>query len=72
MNEVTNFGFYMFNKWNQEECMHVFGEWPGKHVWGKYTQYLQGNCDRLFFYMSLDVECRQKIVDRANELYKDY
>ena len=35
MNEVTNFGFYMFNKWNQEECMRVFWRMARQACLGK-------------------------------------
>lgn len=65
-NEVTNFMYYMYNVWNKEEAINLFGEWLGKHIYSKW-------CDlhdkELIFYASLDNECRQKLVDRANEYY---
>lgn len=65
MNEVTKFMFYMFNKWNEEEANNLFGN-LGHHIWSKYLD----TQDKLLFYANLDTECRQKLVNRANEIYK--
>ena len=64
-NEVTNFMYYMFNKWNVNEAKLLFGENLGSHIFDKWQHYT----DQLYWYAELDNECRQKIVDRANELY---
>ena len=66
MNEVTNFMLYMFNKWNESESVKLFGENLGHYIWNKYTN---NYSDKLYFYAELDNECRQKLVDRANEIY---
>lgn len=66
-NEVTNFMFYMFNVWNEKESIKLFGEDLGKHIFAKWVDYHR---DDLRWYGSLDNECRQKIVDSANEYYK--
>lgn len=65
MNEVTNFMWYIFNKWTKEECEYLFG-YLAEHIWNKWKVY---NHDALRWYAELDNECRQKLVDRANEIY---
>ena len=65
-NEVTNFMYYMYNMWSESECAHVFKE-LASHIWGKYLQY--NKIDILYWYSQLDSECKQKLVDRANEIY---
>ena len=65
-NEVTNFMLYMYNKWSQSECKFLFGEHLWEHVWSKYRE--NGNAI-LYWYAGLDNKCRQKLVDRANEIY---
>lgn len=67
MDEVKRFGFYLFNKWNRDESIYLFGKDLGVHIWDKW---LERN-DRLYWFMNLDNECKQKLVDRANEIYKD-
>ena len=65
MNEVTKFMFYVFNKWNLSEAKAIFGDNLGTHIYAKYI-----NCsDILLWYSELDNECKQKLVDRANEIY---
>lgn len=66
MNEVTNFMLYMYNRWNVYEANKVFGDSLGKHIWGKWLE----RTDSLIWYSELDNECRQKLVDRANEIYR--
>ena len=68
-NEVTNFLYYVFNKWCIEEAVLVFGENLGKHIFEKWVSCRKNGGEQLEWYASLDPECRQKIVDRANELY---
>lgn len=64
---VTYFMWYMFNKWSHEESIYVFGEYLGEHIWNKYTDYR----DKLEFYGSIDNECRNMLVKRAIEIYKN-
>ena len=68
MNEVTNFMYYMFNKWCYDECIKLFGQNLGSHIWKKYED--NESSDKLYWYASLDNKCRQKLVDRANEIYR--
>ena len=67
-NEVTRFMWYMFNKWSYKEAIILFGENLGDHIYRKYMIFESA----LAFYGALDNECRQKLVDRANEIYKNY
>lgn len=68
-NEVTNFMYYMYNKWDKEECINLFGEMLGNHIFAKWVHY-NGNLGELRFYAELDGSIRQRLVDRANELYR--
>lgn len=64
-NEVTNFMYYMFNKWSLNESRHLFGESLGLHIYNKWTD----TRNTLYWYANLDKKCRQTIVNRANEIY---
>lgn len=65
MKEVTNFMYYMCNKWSPEEAKHVFGESLGAHIFSKWMRYTE----TLRWFGDLDDKCKQKLVDRANEIY---
>ena len=66
MNEVTNFMYYCFNRWSLDEACAIFGNDHGNHIWEKWT----GKFDSLIWYSELDDDCKQKLVDRANEIYR--
>lgn len=66
-NEVTNFMYYMYNVWNKIEAVNLFGENLGEHIYDKWL--MTGRDKDLLFYSMLDNECRQTLVDRANEYY---
>ena len=66
-NEVTNFMCYVFNKWNIHESKMLFGENLGRHIFDKWAGW--GTGKELRWYADLDASCRQKLVDRANEIY---
>lgn len=69
-NDVTNFMYYMYNKWCIGEAKKVFGDNLGEHIYEKWTEKSEYSIDQnLSWYADLDKDCRQKIVDRANELY---
>lgn len=67
-NEVTNFMYYIYNRWNAEEAKKVFGDNLGEHIYNKFQSY-NNESGALYWYSELDKECRQKLVDRANEIY---
>lgn len=66
-NEVENFMLYMFNKWCIGEAKKVFGNNLGEHIFSKWEDYGAGR--ELLWYSELDTRCRQRLVDRANEIY---
>ena len=64
-NEVTRFMYYIFNRFSIDESRKLFGENLGEHIFRKLLLHHNG----LKWYAELDKACRQKLVDRANELY---
>lgn len=66
MNEVTNFMYYMYNKWCESEAIQVFGDNLGRHI---YQKWIQHGYEEMRWYAELDTQCRNKVVQRANELY---
>ena len=67
-NEVTNFLYYMYNKWCIGEAKKVFGDILGEHIFNKWVHHRSGLGD-LYWYSELDDVRRNKIVERANEIY---
>lgn len=69
-NIVSSYFYYMWNRWSKAECETVFGSMIG-HFWEKWCDLsndsLSGAAER--FYAALDNNARQKIVERACELY---
>lgn len=63
---VENFMYYMYNKWSEDESHAVFGKVMGDHLWKKWCT----ASDELRWYAYLDDENRNKIIERANEIYK--
>ena len=69
-NEVTNFLFYIYNKWSKEESVRLFGNDLGNHIFNKWVgKHEYSNDITMSWYADLDNKCRRNIVDRANELY---
>lgn len=71
MNEVTKFMFYLFNRWDKSEAIQIFGDNLGRHIYGKWLWCRENGADQLVWYAELDRECQNKLVARANEIYKD-
>lgn len=69
-NIVSSFFYYMWNRWSKAECKTVFGGMAG-HFWAKWcglsSATLSGAAER--FYAELGNNARDKIVERACELY---
>lgn len=66
--ELDCYLYYCWNVWSYEECINIFGECFGEHMWEKWCRY----CDRCTasgapapFYADCDTEVRAKIVARA-------
>jgi hypothetical protein len=69
-NEVTNFMYYIYNKWSKEESVRLFGNDLGNHIFNAWVgKHEYSNDITMSWYADLDNECRRKIVDRANDLY---
>jgi hypothetical protein len=62
--------YYMYNKWCFDECLALFGRNLGVHIWRKYESNLNEGGDKLYWYAGLDKTCQDKLVSRANEIYK--
>lgn len=62
----------MWSVWNRDECMSLFGEWLGGHIWAKWTDRVHG-CGSIgapsAIYADLDSECRRKLAERAMAHY---
>ncbi len=70
MKDIMNLGYYLYNKWSLGESKKIFGKNLGLHVWERWNEVVRFGCgDHIYWFMNLDEGCRQKIVDRANELY---
>jgi len=63
--------YYLFNRWSEAEAVRIYGDNLGHHIWKKYIDYMNRQLGELRFYAELDNVCRQKLVDRADELYGD-
>ena len=69
-NLVTYFAWYMFNRWSLDEAIHVFGFELGNHVYMKWEEVvMKGDGDNLHFYSNLDIVCRNRLVQRAIDLF---
>lgn len=68
-NEVTRFLWYIYNKWNLDEAIKLFGTNLGAHIYHKRNKMREQGFDTLYWYGELDEDCHQKLVDRANEIY---
>lgn len=66
INDVSNFFYYMWNKWNKKECDMIFDD-ISDHVWCKWTIDSRYQIDS--FYALLDKNCRDKLVSHAIETY---
>ena len=69
-NEVESFMLYMFNRWCLDEAHLLFGESLGDHIYAKWTEKIEYSIDRtMSWYGDLDKKCRDKLYERAIELY---
>ena len=62
-NIVSSFFYYMWNTFDKEEAIHIYGKNMGEHFYGKWD----GNIETLYGEMTTDN--REKLVNRALELY---
>ena len=71
-NDVSSFFYYMWNKWDINECDIAFGA-DAAHLWSKYCQYYSvygahGAISML--YANLSEYNRDRLVERACECYE--
>lgn len=72
--ELDCYLFYMWNRWSYDECVTIFGEHLGKHIWSKWIDHCEGiGCTgaAATIYPSLDYDKRRIIVERAYAYYND-
>lgn len=72
MNDVSKYFYYMWNRWNEDECKAVFKDDFYPHFWNKWCDIcdaygVRGAAER--FYSALSESNRDKIVERAKEIY---
>lgn len=72
--ELDCYLFFMWNTWSYGDCISIFGETLGSHIWEKWLR----ECERFggkgapaSFYAELDRETRKKIVERAIKYYNE-
>lgn len=71
-NVVTYFMWYMFNKWDKNEAHKLFGQNLGDHLFGKWVAKGENTHDQtMSWYADLDKELRNKVVERAIEVYNE-
>jgi hypothetical protein len=63
-NAVACFFYYVMNNFSHGEAVKLFGENLGTHIYNK----LDGRSIERWF-MELDLNCQQTIVNRAYEIY---
>lgn len=68
-NQVTDFMYYMYNRWSLDESKMLFGDNLGQHIYDKWLHHKQGSGGDLYWYSELDRDCRNKLVARAVEVY---
>ena len=64
---ITNFIYYLYNNWNKEESIMLFGERLGAILYGKWEKRYMN--DSLRWYSELNLNCKRIIVDRSNKIY---
>lgn len=66
--ELDCYLFYLWNVWSKDECLTLFGEILGEHIWSKWLEHCNG-VGRIgaaaTIYAALDEDKRKKIVERA-------
>lgn len=69
-NPVECFMYYMYNRWCINEAHLLFGKSLGDHIYAKWTEKTEySNDQNMSWYGDLDKTCRNKLYERAIELY---
>lgn len=67
-NHVSSFMYYMYNRFSLSECIALFGEELGHHIYGKYLR----SGDIFRWYSELDYSTRDTIVERATQIFDSH
>ena len=63
---------FMYNQWDHDMCISIFGEMLGDHIWGKWLavrEYDGVDAAITNIWGKLDYGCLEKILDRAFKTY---
>lgn len=63
---ILSFFMYMYNRWNFDESVEIFGENLGTHIFNKWVY---ARRDVGVFFTDLDTECQLKLQERAFSMY---
>ena len=63
---ILSFFIYMYNRWNLDESVEIFGKQLGAHIFNKWEYAGQ---DIGLFFIDLDEECQLKLQERAFSMY---
>lgn len=69
---IDSYMKFMYNQWDYNMCISIFGEMLGDHIWGKWldTRERDGiDAAITNIWWELDRDCIEKILARAFETY---
>lgn len=70
--ELECFLYYMWNAFNYDKCIQIFGEYLGNHIINKWVGYIE-QCGAegapALLYANIDDDCRKKLVEAAITYY---
>lgn len=67
---ITKFMWFMYNRWNQQESVGIFGDNIGQHIYFKYIELVnERNMDILYWYSTLDKTSRMQLINRVEQCY---
>lgn len=67
---ITKFMWFMYNRWNQQESVAIFGDNLGQHIYFKYIELVnERNMDILYWYSTLDKTSRMQLINRVEQCY---
>lgn len=64
--ETLSVAIYLYNRFNLDEAVHVFGKCMGEHIFNKF---IERNRDMLRFICDIDEENYEKLIERACSIY---
>ena len=64
---VDLFFKYMYNVWDYYECIEIFGDDLGEHIWDKWVNYFHQDC--LELWGGLDAHLQEQLINRIMKAY---